>query len=101
MEAAAVYGELRELPFPVVSPLSTTESVMFEAERISQEIVDMGADVVLCQGEFVMTCNLVQLLKKRGIKVLAACSKRCASEELSGSTVNKTSVFKFVKFREY
>ena len=99
---ARKYGEIIDYPFPMVDPNDSEENIKEMANRISEEIGAMKPDIVMCQGEFTLCYNVVKLLKDRGIKVVAASSERKAMEEvLVDETVNKISVFEFVKFREY
>ena len=69
------------------------------------EIVDILAlepTAVMCMGEFVVCFRIVQKLKARGIKVLASCSERRATEHVKeDGTVQKETLFVFQGFREY
>lgn len=56
----------------------------------------------MCQGEFTLTYAIVTRLKKNGITVFAACSRRGTEEirNADGSTQKKV-LFSFERFREF
>ncbi len=105
-EAAAVYGETVDSPFPAV-PSNSDEK---EIERLAQEsldrIVDMidgnPASAVMVQGEFTLTYAVVSLLIERGIRAVSACSDRRVTE-IAGEDGKplKQVEFCFERFREY
>lgn len=96
-------GAMAELPFPNINPEATEEELDRLAERYVRKIVDIKHPAwVLVQGEMTFVYRVVNLLKAEGVICLAACSKREAmTEQLPDGTTKKTSVFRFVKFREY
>ena len=53
----------------------------------------------MVQGEFTYTYKMVKLLKKYGVKVVAATSERIVNTLDDGKT--KQVVFNFVQFREF
>jgi len=98
--AATVYGEPMDMPFPSVSPEMENE----EMDRLVEDYA--GQIEKLCQthritvhlmGEMTFTFRLVGRLKAMGIRCVASTTERVA-EEQDGV---RTSIFKFVKFREY
>ena len=100
--AAQVYGELKDMPFPMVDAEATPAQVAALVEENLEKILALKPAAVLCQGEFNYTFVLVERLKSFGVKVVAATSKREAAEEIlpDGST-RQVSTFRFVQFREY
>lgn len=102
MDGALQYGEIIDYGFPNVEPNLTSKEVSELANNIMKDILKMEPDVVMCQGEFTLTYLLVSKLKEKGIKVVAACTERDTEElQMLDGTLRKTSVFKFVQFREY
>jgi len=99
--AAERFGKIIDLPFPAVYPYATTNEIVNLADLICKQIIAAGAATVLCQGEATLTFQLVSKLKSKGIKVIAACSRRQANTEMACGTITKLSVYKFIQFREY
>lgn len=101
-EAANRYGEIRDMPFPAVSPDWDTERVCALADGLCSRILAERPDAVLCQGEMTLTYQLVKRLGAAGIPVFCACSERITEETQTpdGST-RKTSYFVFRRFRRY
>lgn len=97
IDAAEKFGTIIDIPFPDVAPFYTEQEIEKLGEKYYNEIMSFDPAAVLCQGEFTLAVNVITRLKKSGVKVVAACSKRNVSE--SGGT--KVSVFDFVQFREY
>ena len=102
MKAAKEYGDIVDIPFPNVDPHYGTVEVYELAKEEFNKIMEYDPRAVLCQGEFVYVCKMAELLKKAGVKVLAACSERVVTETVdeNGKDI-KTSVFTFVRFREF
>lgn len=66
------------------------------------EILSFTPDAVMCQGEFTLTYSVVKKLKEKGIRVLAACSRRSVIMKPAGNGgFSKIVDFEFVQFREY
>ena len=101
-KAAEEYGRIVDIRFPEVDPAWTAEQVHAEAERICREIDGYCVGAVMCQGEFTLTYSIVSRLKKKGITVLAACSRRRTEEMLNDDgTIQKKVIFSFEGFREF
>lgn len=100
--AANKWGEIKEIPFPKVSPYATSTDIDIIAENLSGEILKFNPDAVVVQGEMTLCYALVNKLKCKGVIVLAATSERKTITEkgTDGSTI-KTSLFQFATFREY
>jgi len=103
LEAASVFGgAVADVPFPDVDPEATPEEIGNLVLVNVQHICEQHPDAVLCQGEFTYTYRMVAELKARGIKVLAACSKRVTVETINeDQSTRRESRFEFVQFREY
>ena len=104
-EAAAKYGEITDIDFPVIDPKADTESVKTLASEMADRIfslISSEESAVLVQGEFTYAYNVVSILKAKGIRVVAATTAREVVEETdtSGATIKKA-IFRFIRFREY
>lgn len=93
------YGSILDIAFPIVNPDSTAEEVESMVEQYGKEILEKHPTVVMVQGEFTYTYKMVKLLKKHGVKVVAATSERIVNTLDDGKT--KQVVFNFVQFREF
>lgn len=94
-------GEVTDFPFPEIDPEWDEGHVLALARDNCEKILAMQPAAVLCQGEFTYCYQVVRLLKKNGIVVLAACSKRETKEWLENGKQMKTAEFSFVQFRKY
>lgn len=101
IEASELYGEIIDVPFPDVSPQSTSKEVLQEAENYVEKIMQYEPKFVLCQGEFCMAYHVIRLLKMRGVRVGAACSERKVTETTTESGTDKVVSYQFVQYREY
>ena len=103
MEEACKYGEVADIPFPQVNPDGDSEYYDRLADECINEILILNPNpVVMVQGEFILTFRIVTRLKARGIKCVAAVTKREAVESVDEEgRMIKTSVFKFEQFMEY
>lgn len=102
LAAAKKWGEIKDLPFPPVSPYADSAAIDTLAEQVSNEILNFHPDAAIVQGEMTLCYALVSKLKCKGIPVFAATSERKTKTELDaeGNTI-KTSLFQFASFREY
>ena len=99
---ALKYGKIVDYPFPSVDAGMTEGEIVTLAQKAAKEIVKINPAAVLCQGEFTLTYQLINMLKKEGIVVLAACSERKTVERvIEDGMAEKISMFKFVKYRKY
>lgn len=102
LSAAKKWGEIIDYPFPNVSAFVDEIYIDKYAEDIVNTIQRMQPSAVMCQGEFTLTYAIITKLLQKGIKVFAACSERKVQESvLPDGSVEKKSVFQFVRFREY
>lgn len=100
--AAEAFGVVHDMPFPQIPATMDEKDIREIAAENAEKIIKMNPVTVLCQGEFCYTFALTEILKKRGIRVICACSERCSHEILlADGTVNKIMEFRFVRFREY
>lgn len=98
MQAALkLYGTVKDLPFPAIDPQWDTDQVMQLAEDYVIKIQKVNPTAVHLMGELSFTFRLVTKLKAIGITCIASTSNRIAIEK-NGI---KTSVFEFVRFRDY
>lgn len=102
LAAAQAFGEVQDVPFPVVPAAWDEIAVRHLAETQGMRILAMQPAAVLCQGEFSYTYALTRWLQEHGVLVLTACSEREAVERMDASgAVHRMSVFRFVRFRNY
>lgn len=97
--SAESYGPIIDVPFPSIDPKSTKEEVQELVEQYGSNIIEQEPNIVMVQGEFTYTYNLVEYLKKHQVKVVAATSERIVNTLEDGKT--KQVVFNFVQFREF
>ena len=97
------WGQVVDLPFPVIPPTLTTQEVVALAEEYCARCVDMlhqeddPSSAVHLMGEMVFCFHLAAMLKHAGIEVVASTSERivCYTDG------TKNSEFNFVTFRAY
>lgn len=90
-----------DIAFPQVSGDADESEISRTADKYAKEIISLNPSAVMCQGEFGICLEVVTTLKNNGIKVLYSCSERKTVETVIDNRTEKTSVFKFVRFREY
>lgn len=104
LEAARAYGDIVDIPFAQVDPSATKAEVDALAEAEVAKIMDATPSVVMVQGEMTLVYNVVRRLESRGIKCVAACTRRRTDEEvqkLAAAGLTKEGMFEFMRFREY
>jgi hypothetical protein len=107
-EAVRMGMFIKDVQFPEVPPsLDDKELLSFAAEWVFLNVLPLqlkAEDTVMVQGEFGLTCLLVQWVQSyTPAKVVYATTERKVVEEpdpVTGET-RKTAVFKFVRFRQY
>ena len=106
--AIELYGELKDLPFPMVPTSAGVPEVIVMADGIIDNILKIKEEsstaetfAVMAQGEFTLTYAVVNRLKSMGITVISAVSERIVMEQVENGEVRKTVIFRFAGFREY
>lgn len=101
MEAACSYGEVVDIPFPVVAPDADSQELEALAHGCVLKILSMGeanSITVHIMGEMTLAFIIVKMLKELGIRCVASTTERKTTYNADGT---KLSEFSFVKFREY
>ena len=104
IEAAREYGDIVDIPFAQVPPTATKADVDTLAEEAVNEILEAEPSAAMVQGEMTLVYNVVRRLEARGIKCVAACTRRRTDEEiqkLAAAGLTKEGMFEFMGFREY
>lgn len=101
INAANAYGVIIDIPFPDVDPEANEDEIKNLVAECVNKIIAANPDCVLCQGEFCLSYGVINALKATGIKVVAACSKRVAVENVVDGKTVRVSHFQFVQYREY
>lgn len=98
-DAAAEYGEIIDIGFPVLDPSENEEYIKGKADEYLNKILSYGdSAVVHIMGEMTFVYALIYRLKQHGIKCIASTTQRIVTEQESGK---KEVIFKFNRFREY
>ena len=100
LTAARQYGEIIDLPFPIIEPTFTKDDILHLVKEYTDHIMEIKdrETVVHVMGEMTFTYAVVSRLKSLGIKCLASTTERNTVITPDGK---KISEFKFVQFREY
>lgn len=101
LRAAWVYGKIVDIPFPNIPADALAKDVKELTEEYCRKVLALNPLCVLVQGEMVFTYAMVQMLKKKGIRVVAATTERLVKEVEEEGVIVKKSVFQFKQFREY
>ncbi|WP_428078536.1 CRISPR-associated protein [Candidatus Avelusimicrobium faecicola] len=89
------YGEIVDIPFPLVDPGGSTAYIRALAEKYLQEILrHPHIQAVHIMGEQNLCFLLIKMLQAKGICCLASTTRRNPPE-------NKEEKFSFEQFREY
>lgn len=99
--AAAVYGDIIDLPFPAVDPSGDENDIEKLADEYIGKIVELskGAEVTVhLMGEMTFTFSLLCRLRDRGIVGIASTTNRMVVESIPG---HKETTFRFERFRKY
>lgn len=94
-------SEIIDVSFPPVSASADEVEIRNQASKCVERICGYAPSAVMCQGEFGLIYQVVNMLKKRGIRVVYSCSERRTVEKKTDNGTVKTSEFCFVRFREY
>lgn len=102
LEASREFGEIVDVPFPLIDASLDEDEITIMAAKYLERIMASGPDCVMCQGEFTLAYQVIRGLREKGVKVVAACSERKSEEKrLEDGTTQRLTVFKFVKYRFY
>lgn len=99
--AEKLYGEIIDLPFPVVDPAGDEEYIASLADDYCRIILDLSDGMpvtVHLMGEMTLTFALIQRLLAEDIPCVASTTERVTNETPDG---RKESFFKFIQFRKY
>jgi NADH:ubiquinone oxidoreductase subunit C len=97
------YKQIVDIPFPYISPKANTKQVIARATKYYKQILDLlksspdKNNAVHLMGEFTFVYHLVNMLKKKKVKVLVSTTHRIVEEKDNKKIVT----FDFVRFREY
>lgn len=98
------YGDIIDLPFPVILPAESEEYVLNLSKRYFKKCQDLIGNsnsennAVHIMGEYNFTLALVTLLLKSNIICISSTTERIVKELDNG---NREVSFKFIRFREY
>lgn len=98
-EVIRLYCKIEDMAFPSIQPLASLEEVQLMAEEYLQKILGFkDLKAVHLMGEMTFVYQLVKLLEKHQIPVIASTTTRNVVEHGDGS---KTWKFDFHQFRPY
>ena len=100
LEAASIYGDVVDIPFPQVEPEASEEEIMTLADEYADRINEIHTDqpFVHVMGEMTFTYAMVRRLQSSNITCLASTTRREVKELEDGKRIT---TFRFVKFRRY
>lgn len=101
-EAACVYGEIMDMPFPAIDETADETYISTLADEYLQRILDLAKDknvTVHLMGELTFTFALLKRLQEHGITCVASTSRRIVKEETAGRKGEV--IFQFERFRRY
>ncbi|MDR1583604.1 MAG: CRISPR-associated protein [Prevotellaceae bacterium] len=101
IEAAAVYGEVIDIPFPDVDPNGDDAYIQSLCNEYLEKILQImqgKQGTVHVMGEITFTHNIVNALQAKGVNCIASTTQRVVTE--TGNGVKET-LFMFSRFRKY
>lgn len=100
LNEAKKYGEIVDIPFPVIDPKNDDMDIQGLADTYVKKITDMEATkkVVHIMGEMTFAYCMVRKLQQLGIQCVASTTVRNTVTLEDGSKVSK---FNFERFRPY
>lgn len=102
LEAARTYGEIIDMPFPMIDETDDETCISALADEYLQKILDLAKDknvTVHLMGELTFTFALLKRLQEHGIPCVASTSKRIVKEETAERKGEV--IFQFERFRRY
>lgn len=101
-DAASVYGDIVDLPFPPIPASASETDIRQLVEEYLSKITALHPEAVFTAGEYIFVYMLVDALSEYGIPVLCSATDRIAEEKrMEDGSINKTIRFDFVRFRQY
>lgn len=101
IKAAHSYGEIVDIPFPLIDENATEAEIKQLADKYVSTILSKGKAkdlIVHIMGEQTFCYALISKLQKEGIRCVASCTK---SNSYYNEAGQKISTFHFSRFREY
>ena len=101
LQAAAHYGEIVDIPFPVIDAESDENSIETLVNEYLVQISELAKNnqiTVHIMGEMTFCFGLIAALSLQGIVCIASTSERDVIETATGQ---KQVNFNFVRFRKY
>ena len=94
------FGGIVDMPFPLIDPEASLESVQGLAEEMYERIIALKLSELSLHvmGELTFCYALLKILEHTGITAYASTTQR---EVLVNESGVKTSIFRFFKFRPY
>ncbi len=96
-EALKECEDIIDIPFPQIDPTCSSDMIGELAISYIEKIKTYQPCIVHIMGEMTFTYNIVKNLKEVGIKCIASTTDRLS--DINNDV--KTSIFKFIGFREY
>ena len=101
-DAAGVYGDIVDLPFPAITASASEADIRLLVEEYLSKITAMHPDAVFTAGEYIFVYMLVDALSEYDVPVICSATDRIAEEKrMEDGSISKTIRFDFVKFRQY
>lgn len=100
-EAAKIYGECKDLPFPQIDPMSDEKDIEKRVEEFANKIFEIAQEknvTVHIMGEMAFTFSIITRLKAEGIRCICSTSYRIVKDEGNGKRYVE---FQFKRFRNY
>lgn len=97
-QAIVAYNKVEDLAFPQIDPEMLEQDLDKLVEEYFKKIQEINPKAVHIMGEMTFVYRLVTRLKRKGVRCVASTTERISKEDGKG---NKTSTFKFIKFRAY
>lgn len=100
--SAKVYGEIVDMPFPVIDEAGDEKYIATLADEYLNKIVNLSdtqSVVVHLMGEQTFSYALIKRLREHGITCVASTTKRIVKEEVPGK--KSEVIFQFERFRAY
>ncbi|WP_010421348.1 hypothetical protein [Anaerophaga thermohalophila] len=103
LEAAREWGQIVDLPFPVIDPEDDSENIKHLAVAYLNKLNEMlsgqdNVNAVHLMGEHTFCFAMARLLQKENITCMVSTTHRMVTYESNGE---KTTRFRFVRFRRY